>query len=69
MNKTNMVTRIDTALKEADRFIKKAFAWKIRLKSDSMAGISGSKEGGACKRASMDLTRALVDIRKPWTKH
>ena len=67
MNKT--IIQIDTAIKEAQQFIQKASAWKKRLKSDSMAGISGSKEGGACKRASMDLTRALVDIRKPWTKH
>lgn len=65
MYKTNKITQIDAAIKEAQQFIQKAFAWKKRLKSDSMVGISGSKEGGACKRASMDLTRALVDIRKP----
>ena len=53
--------KIEIALMESRRFIQRATAWKRRLKSDS---ISGSKEGGAAKRSSLDLTRALADLRK-----
>ena len=28
--------------------------------------IDGGKHSGAFKRRSMDLTRALADLRKPW---
>jgi len=53
-----------TAIGEAERFIKRAKDWKRRIETDKYALISGTKEGSACKRASMDLTRALVDIRR-----
>jgi len=63
--KLDKVVEIDAAIFESRRFIKKASAWKRRLKSDEYAYISGSKEGGAAKRASMDLTRILAELRKP----
>jgi hypothetical protein len=56
------IKQIDIAVSEARQFIDKALAWKNRLNEYSL---SGSKEGGAAKRASMDLTRALVNVRKP----
>ena len=55
--------RLDLAVVEAQRFIKCAAAWKKHLYCNG--DITGSKEGGACKRASMDLTRALAELRKP----
>lgn len=56
--------KLNDAILEAERFIKKAQAYQMRLVDDSYA-IFGCKEGGAAKRASMDLTRALAELRKP----
>jgi hypothetical protein len=51
------------AVSEAQRFISKAADW---LDLDNQyKGISGTKEGGALRRASMDLTRSLARMRKP----
>jgi hypothetical protein len=58
-----LIMDIDTAMLEARRFIQRASAWKKVLKRQS--AIYPSKEGGSAKRASMDLTRALVYIRNP----
>ena len=55
------VNKINQAIMEAQRFVKTAFAWKKRIKEDG--SVWTSKEGGACKRASMDLTRALAAMR------
>ncbi len=59
------IAEIDNALFEAKMFIQKALAWKQRLKNDELACLSGSKQGSACKRASMDLSRSLAELRKP----
>lgn len=56
------IKQIDGALFEARRFIDRALLWRKVLKEDTTLEY-GSKEGGATKRASMDLTRALVWIR------
>lgn len=58
------VKKIDVAVKEANRFIAKAFLWKRRIVHDKLASISGCKEGEAAKRSSMDLSRALAELRK-----
>lgn len=52
------------AIREAERFLDKAESALAKLQSDSMVYIVGSKETAAMKRASMDLTRALVEIRR-----
>ena len=59
------INRINQAREEAKRFLRAADAVRDRLQSDNLVLISGSKEGGACRRASMDLTRALANLRKP----
>ena len=59
-----MVRKIDTAIFEAQRFIKRAAEWRRKLEKNKYPMISGSQEGGAAKRSSMDLTRALADFRK-----
>ena len=51
------VTGIMRAIGEAERFIREAKA--------TADWINGSKQSGACRRASMDLTRALARMRKP----
>jgi hypothetical protein len=58
------IKKIEAVIFEAERFLDKADACKKRLEDDSWA-IYGSKESGAMKRASMDLTRALAELRKP----
>ena len=55
---------LDEAISEANRFIKRARAAKRRLSEDRMSLVSGSKEMGAAKRASMDLTRILAELRR-----
>ena len=55
---------LENAAKEAERFIEKARAAIKRLEEDEMASIAGCRETAAAKRASMDLTHALVAVRK-----
>lgn len=66
MGDENKVDILVDAIFEAQRFIDKANAAKERLIDDRYAHISGCKEMGAAKRASMDLTRALVAVRNPY---
>ena len=53
------------ASKEALRFVDFAVAARRRLEDDPITQIGASKEMAACKRSSMDLTRALAELRKP----
>ena len=57
------IKRINESLIEVGRFVKRAEKWKARLKTDRYASISGCREAGDCKRASLDLSRALVRLR------
>lgn len=54
---------LDDAIAEARRFLERASALKVRLRNDA-DGIH-PKETGALRRSSMDLTRALADLRRP----
>jgi hypothetical protein len=62
MNKPLHSTLTD-AIQEAERFIKKAELARERLINDEYAW-AGTKETAAAKRASMDLTRELVNVRR-----
>jgi len=56
---------LNTAIAEAKRFIKRAEAAKKRnYKGNGEYVLWFSKESAAAKRASMDLTRALAELRK-----
>ncbi len=55
--------KLFAAMFEARRFLKKAETAMKRFNDDKYAEF-GSKETGAAKRASMDLTRALAELRK-----
>lgn len=61
--KAAKIKKIELAISEAHRFIQKAADWKRRLSSEGVYVFS-SKEGGAAKRASLDLSRSLADLRK-----
>lgn len=63
-------TKLNMAVQEAYRFIQKAEALPIPVKhtfGDGQEYMDSNfpKEQGAIRRASMDLTRALADLRKP----
>jgi len=55
--------KLEAVTEEVQRFMRTVKAAKERLKEDPMAEC-GSQETGAVRRASMDLTRALVQLRK-----
>lgn len=62
--------KIKTAEAEAKRFLARIAPW--RKAQGTYEGHNGHrfsigtpKQGGALRRASMDLTRALADMRKP----
>ena len=57
-------TALIVAVGEAERFIARAKAAVKELETDWTADFS-SKEVAAAKRASMDLTRSLVGVRRP----
>jgi hypothetical protein len=60
--------QLTQAEQEAHRFLDKLGALRERLATDEdmrrYFGIVGFKETGAVKRASMDLSRALVELRR-----
>lgn len=63
-----MPLKYKAARVEAERFIARLEALEMRYLNDADARyltISGSKEASAAKRASLDLTRALAEMRKP----
>jgi flavin-binding protein dodecin len=56
--------KIKNAIKEAERFIDRAKDALHRLDGDEIARITGTKETAAMKRASLELTRALAEMRR-----
>ena len=56
--------KLGATIIEAERFISAAKLARKRLRDDPYAPITGCKETGAARRASMDLTRALAELRK-----
>lgn len=58
---------IKAAIKEATRFVKLATELLRFQQSDEKAQWHSTypKQSGATRRASMDLTRALAEMRKP----
>lgn len=59
------LTTLESAMVEAKRFLQKAEAAKHRMLQEKHYDYVVSKETAACKRASLDLSRALSELRKP----
>jgi len=65
------VISLKRAIEEAKRFIRAAEEVEITLVTPddettrTYSYVVTGKESAACKRASMDLTRALAEMRKP----
>lgn len=67
------LNQLDKCIQEAERFYIKALECRDKLKSENCGlnepSISGSKQTGAVRRASLDLSRALSDLRNSkWSK-
>jgi len=59
------IAKVAKAIEEAKRFIEKAKLAQDWLERNDPKGTGiGSIATGACRRASMDLTRALAELRK-----
>jgi len=58
------IKAIYEAREEAMRFLTKAGIAVKEIELDSRINITGSKGTAAAKRASMDLTRALAEMRR-----
>jgi hypothetical protein len=56
------IKKLDVAIFEAMRFLQKAN--ELRNHGAPSGYFYGSKESGSVKRSSMDLTRALADLRR-----
>lgn len=60
---------IMVAKAEAKRLIDRIEEWELSRKQYEVSGhkyfVHSPKESGALRRASMDLTRALAEMRKP----
>jgi hypothetical protein len=61
MNELSLVEAVD----EAKRFIKTAKKLQERRSKGDLYAFQPCKESGACRRSSLDLTRALAELRKP----
>jgi hypothetical protein len=59
------VKEIETAIAEAERFIVKAHNAINAIFASQGCAWRCPKETGAVRRSSLDLTRALADMRKP----
>lgn len=68
------LNKLNNSIEEAERFLEKAKILKSELKNTyEIEGYNGRKiqctpscpkESGAVRRASMDLTRSLAELRK-----
>ena len=57
---------IRAAVREANRFV--LHAKTLLAERGKPDAVIGTRASGALRRASLDLTRALVDLRNPWRK-
>ena len=61
------IETIDVAIKEAERFLKKAKECKkaaTKSRTNAFVWYFSGKETASMKRSSMDLSRALADLRR-----
>jgi len=63
-NRNRKSNNIIAAIISAEKFTAAAAAWLQRLESGDNVN-RATKEGGAAKRASMELTRVLAEMRRP----
>lgn len=49
---------------EAYRILDRCKKWRERMKQDSSMAYTGCRESAALRRASLEMTRALADLRR-----
>lgn len=59
------IENIKKAVEEATRFLERTKALYEGMKAKGEYMWANPKQSGAVRRASMDLTRALAEMRKP----
>lgn len=59
------IRTLQAAIAEAERFLDLARELQAQSNHTSWSFITGTRASGATRRASMDLTRALADLRRP----
>jgi len=59
------IDKLQEAIRLAKKFIEKAKKVPIITFQNGHSDIETGKHSAACKRASLDLTRALTEMRKP----
>ena len=57
------VISITASIEEAEKFLIRAKDARVKVFEKGYTGV-GNKVTGACRRSSMDLTRALADLRR-----
>jgi len=62
------INHLQEIIDETNRFLKKIKAYKKEIKEAQKQAhyIFVSSKRAAMRRASLDLTKALVSLRKPW---
>jgi hypothetical protein len=55
---------LQVAITEAERFLRLAQELQAQANHTHFAWVKGTAASGATRRASMDLTRALADLRR-----
>lgn len=63
MTRQEKIDKYTQAIEEAQRFINKSQAAIVRLLNDQYAQY-GCKETASAKRASLDLSRVLAELRR-----
>lgn len=58
------VQTLRKAISKAEYFLQAARACNDELGEDRYTSIQGTRKSGACRRASMELTRILADLRQ-----
>lgn len=58
------VEDVKGAVDETQRFLDRVATVLVRCEDDDAYLLAGSKEAAALRRASLDLTRALADLRR-----
>ena len=58
------VNEITKIIEETKRFLRITIEARNRLKKNPSLSITGCKETGSVRRASMDLSQVLIDLRK-----
>ena len=64
MTQVEKLAQLDAVVFECHRFIGAVMKYRQRLTKDGGSAVYSTKEGATCKRASMDLSNILIELRR-----